>query len=226
MSGTELKKLLKEKIKLRDEMEKTMEEIAKELNKKGGQTGTLIDKDGYPRSDVDVHQTLILRNKLNCKMNLNIYNLGMKTDYKKLIKEIEQDMILLHSISKKEEEEKPKEKEKLIINENIEVIEKPLKKLKLSEKLKPFLSVNTVSDGSPANEAGLKPNDEILKFGEITGDQVNTFGLKILSDFTLQNQNKMILVIIQRNLEILELKFTPKIWSGKGLLGCHLLPIR
>jgi hypothetical protein len=36
----------------------------------------------------------------------------MKTDYKNLVKEIEQEMILLHSISKKEEEEKPKEKEK------------------------------------------------------------------------------------------------------------------
>lgn len=222
----ELKKQLKEKIILKEEMEKTMEELAKELEKKGGQTGTLIDKDGYPRSDIDVHQTLISRKKLNCKKKICSNLLGMKTDYKNLLKEIQQDMELIFSISKKEEEEKPKEQEKKIIEKDVETIEKPLKKLKLTEDLKPFLSVNTVSDGSPASESGLKTNDKILKFGDITGEKVTSFGLKILAEFTQQSVNKTILVIIQRNSEILELKFTPKIWSGKGLLGCHLLPIQ
>jgi 26S proteasome non-ATPase regulatory subunit 9 len=205
--ASETKEVLKGLVKNKQEMEEAMETFAYKLEKSGGTSGSLVDHDGYPRRDVDVHDTLIERNKLNC----------MRTDYKDLLKRIEDTMYHMHAQARDEglvEEEK-----KTLKTPKVE--EKP----KIMENLNPFLIVNSVASRSPAETAGLKPSDEIIRFADITEVEMRSFGLKIVGDFTANHQNKKITVVVQRIREQVALELTPQVWEGKGLLGCHLLPI-
>jgi hypothetical protein len=65
-----LKNEIKELDKQKKELEETMLELADGLNKKGSLIGSLVDEDGFPRNDIDVHNTIIQRKTLNC----NHYN--------------------------------------------------------------------------------------------------------------------------------------------------------
>eukprot|EP01080_Neovahlkampfia_damariscottae_P000137 gene137-4383_t len=213
MSKQITSKDLKLLIKKKEDMEELIEELTSGLKKSGGITGALVDQEGFPRSDIDVHQTLIMRNKLNC----------LKTDYKFLMKEIEEGMYALHATYKTEEkkvEEKVEKKEELI--EEINIIEKK----PVLQRKSPFLTVNSVAEGSPAQETGLEVNDEICKFGDIEKKELDTYGLKILADYVQKNvNNKLKIQILRKNKDIM-LTFTPKTWNGKGLLGCYLVPIK
>jgi 26S proteasome regulatory subunit N4 len=156
-----------------------------------------------------------MRNKLNC----------LKTDYKELMKQIEEGMISLHSQYKEEKEKnkkitmEPTQNKEII--QIIEVEKKPVKKRKT-----PFLNVNSIAEGSPAEESGLQVKDEISQFGEIEKKDIDTYGLKILSDYVQRNVNQKIKITITRKYQEMELEFIPKVWSGKGLLGCHIVPIK
>jgi 26S proteasome regulatory subunit N4 len=156
-----------------------------------------------------------MRNKLNC----------LKTDYKELMKQIEEGMISLHSQYKKEKEKNKQITTELTQNkETIQITEvekKPVKKRKT-----PFLNVNSIAEGSPAEESGLQVKDEISQFGEIEKKDIDTYGLKILSDYVQRNVNQKIKITITRKYQEMELEFIPKVWSGKGLLGCHIVPIK
>ena len=47
------------------ELEEEIEQLQKELKGMGaGMSGSMVDKDGFPRSDVDVHGVMHLRNKI------------------------------------------------------------------------------------------------------------------------------------------------------------------
>ena len=161
-----------------------------------------------------MHQTLIMRNKLNC----------LKTDYKILMKEIEEGMYSLHSVYKKEEKPESKEKNKTETIETIDIVEQK-KPIVISRKT-PFLTVNSVAEGSPAEIAGLQIKDEICKFGDIEKKELDTYGLKILADYVQKNTNVEIQIQVLRKGKDIILKFIPKTWSGKGLLGCYLVPIK
>jgi 26S proteasome regulatory subunit N4 len=155
-----------------------------------------------------------MRNKLNC----------LKTDYKELMKQIEEGMISLHSKYKNEKKEALQTTEIIPTTETIqnkEIEKKPLKKRKT-----PFLNVNSIAEGSPAEDSGLQVKDEISQFGEIEKKDIDTYGLKILSDYVQRNVNQKIKITITRKYQEMELEFTPKVWSGKGLLGCHIVPIK
>ena len=53
----------------------------------GGTSGPLVDREGFPRADVDVHATRLLRNRLAC----------LNTDHRELMGQIEQSMHALGS---------------------------------------------------------------------------------------------------------------------------------
>jgi len=88
--------------------------------------------------------------------------------------------------------------------------------------LEPFAKIDDVAANGPSFHSGLKVGDLLLKFGNVVKENNNN--LKSLSTVTLQNEGKSIEIIVRRSDQILELKLTPQKWSGKGLLGCHLVP--
>ena len=112
----------------------------------------------------------------------------------------------------------------------------------------PFAKVSSVVAGSPAEAAGLKAGDKIRRFGDV--DWINHEKLSKVAETVQRNEGvshqaivinhsytdacrqRNITVRIQRSLlpsntsEELQLQLTPRRdWGGRGLLGCHLLPL-
>lgn len=93
----------------------------------------------------------------------------------------------------------------------------------------PFAKVNTVAAGGPAESAGLKPNDEIRTFGYV--NRSNHDGLKKVGECVQGNEGNNIFIRVSRpsgttQREELRLTLRPRRdWGGRGMLGCHILPI-
>ncbi|KAL3472141.1 hypothetical protein BJX99DRAFT_236008 [Aspergillus californicus] len=94
----------------------------------------------------------------------------------------------------------------------------------------PFAKVNTVVSGSPADQAGLQAGDAILSFGSI--NWLNHERLSKVAEVVQQNEGHTIIVKTSRteptsgNIVNFDLELVPRRdWGGRGLLGCHLLPI-
>lgn len=81
---------------------------------------------------------------------------------------------------------------------------------------KPFATVNAVSPDSPASEAGLQVGDGVVDFG-------GAVGMSELPSLVSANENKDVVVMVDRGGRMVELKVRPRVWSGRGLLGCHLM---
>jgi 26S proteasome non-ATPase regulatory subunit 9 len=93
-----------------------------------------------------------------------------------------------------------------------------------------FAKVNTVVPGSPAESAGLMPGDEIRNFGYVNRE--NNDGLRRVAECVQGNEGHNVIVKISRKVGLenqkqeLQLTLTPRRdWGGRGLLGCHILPI-
>lgn len=94
-------------------------------------TESLVDPDGYPRNDIDVHQVRQARHQIICLQN----------DLKALMKEIEKGLHEVHSESANDASGNTSTKMSQMKIEND------------NELIKPFVKVNLVSPGSPAEDA-------------------------------------------------------------------------
>lgn len=70
---------------------------------------------------------------------------------------------------------------------------------------------------------GIEVGDLILEFGSIVSH--NFRGLKDVGDLVERSRYKPIFVKIKRGLNTAVLTLVPKPWSGKGLLGCNVVPV-
>ncbi|EDO02049.1 hypothetical protein SS1G_04525 [Sclerotinia sclerotiorum 1980 UF-70] len=90
----------------------------------------------------------------------------------------------------------------------------------------PFAKVNSIAAGSPADDAGLKAGDKIRNFGYV--NHANHDGLKRVAECVQGNEGREVTVKVSRDLgrQELQLTLTPRRnWGGRGLLGCHILPL-
>lgn len=94
----------------------------------------------------------------------------------------------------------------------------------------PFAKVNGVDAGGPADEAGLKAGDWIRTFGNV--NWMNHEKLTKVAEVVRSNQGRAVTVKVIRAGEApgedqeLALNLIPRSgWGGRGLLGCHLLPV-
>ncbi|KAF9886863.1 GTP-binding nuclear protein gsp1/Ran [Aspergillus nanangensis] len=93
----------------------------------------------------------------------------------------------------------------------------------------PFAKVNGVTEASPAHRAGLRAGDSIRLFGSV--NWVNHERLTKVAEIVQQNEGRTLTVKVSRtndagNIIELELELIPRRdWGGRGLLGCHLVPI-
>lgn len=85
----------------------------------------------------------------------------------------------------------------------------------------PILLVTMVSPLSPAEECGIRKDDEILEFGSINHD--NFKELKQISELVMHRQNQPIALKVKRQGRIHDITLIPKVWSGRGLLGCNIV---
>lgn len=92
------------------------------------------------------------------------------------------------------------------------------------ENLKPFAKVNSVAESSPAQTAGLVAGDLVVRFGSVTVE--NDKGLSALAAPGVAVDGTSIQIMVMRSGETVNLTLIPRAgWGGRGLLGCHLLPL-
>ena len=91
---------------------------------------------------------------------------------------------------------------------------------------RPFARVNSVARQSPAEQAGLLENDLILAFGSVSLDSHDN-PMPAVGELVPRaaGQQAAIDIVVRRpgaSHKVLQL--TPRPWSGRGLIGCHILP--
>ena len=94
------------------------------------------------------------------------------------------------------------------------------------EGLKAFARVNSVAENSPAQTAGLQQGDQILKFGSVTADSPRGLGALAAPGVVVDGTSIQLLVRREGVASDVALTLVPRAdWGGRGLLGCHLLPL-
>ncbi|KAK0249469.1 putative 26S proteasome regulatory subunit [Friedmanniomyces endolithicus] len=178
-------------------------------------TTPLLTPDGFPRADIDVAQIRTTRARI----------IRLKNDYKSAMSKLEVAVQEQFASGKALDVAQPARSQASTNGANAEsgssrgaVIEPP------------FAKVNSVVPNSPAEEAGLRAGDKITRFGG--ANWTNHERLSKVAQVVQQNENQLILVKVLRERgpltgsATLELQLTPRRdWGGRGLLGCHLLPL-
>ncbi|GAQ45302.1 putative 26S proteasome regulatory subunit [Aspergillus tubingensis] len=94
----------------------------------------------------------------------------------------------------------------------------------------PFAKVNSVVPGSPADQAGLRVGDTVREFG--SANWLNHERLSKVAEIVQQSEGRTVAVKVVRKDPSssssidLSLQLVPRRdWGGRGLLGCHLVPL-
>ncbi|PVF94621.1 hypothetical protein CPB86DRAFT_808456 [Serendipita vermifera] len=96
------------------------------------------------------------------------------------------------------------------------------------EDLPGFARVDGVAPGSPAAVAGLIREDVVIRFGRLTAADFRQAprSLQPLAALVAEHENQSLDVVVRRAGDLKTLNFTPRNgWGGRGLLGCHIVPI-
>eukprot|EP00088_Acartia_fossae_P039757 TRINITY_DN41375_c0_g1_i1.p1 TRINITY_DN41375_c0_g1~~TRINITY_DN41375_c0_g1_i1.p1 ORF type:complete len:205 (-),score=14.65 TRINITY_DN41375_c0_g1_i1:183-797(-) len=193
VTRSEVLDLMKEKEKLESELEA----LSSVLKSQGvGMEDSLVDNQDCPRSDIDVYQVRHTRHDIRTKT----------TDLKEVMKKIESGLHNLHQQAR----------EGLGVGDNAPATEK-------RDIPKPFARVLVVCPGSPAEEAGVKQEDLIARFGSVTVD--NFTSLKSISDVVEHSRNTAVPLTLIRDGCVHRVQLTPRTWSGQGLLGFKIRPV-
>eukprot|EP00058_Branchiostoma_floridae_P005857 XP_002591345.1 hypothetical protein BRAFLDRAFT_114341 [Branchiostoma floridae] len=182
----------------KDEIEeeiKTWQDVL-ESQKGVGMSGPLVDTEDFPRSDIDVYQVRTARHNIICLQN----------DHKAIMREIEEGLHNLHAQAR----EKGQGEKMDVRPEN-------------TDKPKPFARVDSVAAGGPASMAGLQVGDQVLQFGSVT--PANFTGLQNIGQVVQHSEGKTVPVRVLRGEETMNLGLRPQRWSGRGLLGCNIVPV-
>ncbi|KAH8905507.1 hypothetical protein BR93DRAFT_881244 [Coniochaeta sp. PMI_546] len=193
----------------KENLEAELKALSSVLDSHGVDMNTpLLTRDGFPRADIDVAQIRTTRARI-------IY---LRNDYKELMSVIEKYLHEHFASLEDEDEVAPPTFNTSDLRDSI------------PEQLdQPFAKVNSVVENSPAEAAGLRAGDLIRNFGYVNRE--NHDNLKKVAECVQGNEGQNILVKVSRNVaggQIQELRLTlvPKRdWGGRGLLGCHILPL-
>jgi len=200
----------------KDNLEAEMRALGSILDSHGVDMNTrLITPDGFPRADLDVAQIRTTRARI-------IY---LRNDYKNLMNVIEKH---IHEHFARQAENGTSDEP--ITNATPSDLATAFPSIPASSlPLGPaFAMVNSVVAGSPAESAGLKAGDEIRNFGYVNNS--NHDGLKRVAECVQGNEGRDVLVKVSRpadgRRQELQLTLKPRRdWGGRGLLGCHILPL-
>ncbi|CAM1507065.1 Fc.00g067060.m01.CDS01 [Cosmosporella sp. VM-42] len=194
----------------KDDVEAELKALGGVLDSHGVDMETpLLTSDGFPRADIDVAQIRTTRARI----------IRLRNDYKELMARIEK--FLHEHFASLDDESEP-----------VPTSSSGLPVLPDSQPTtldQPFAKVNTVAAGGPAEQAGLKPGDEIRNFGYV--NRANHDNLKKVAECVQGNEGSNIFIRVSRTTgvaqqEELRLTLTPrKDWGGRGMLGCHILPL-
>ncbi|KAL2814913.1 hypothetical protein BDW59DRAFT_154109 [Aspergillus cavernicola] len=204
-------------MKHKEQLEEELSALSSVLNSHGVNMNTsLTTFDGFPRDDIDVAQIRTIRAQI----------IRLRYDHKEVMSHIEKG-IHTHFAGLQG------------ARDNVTATSVTSTPNRASESntsttgmgvLTPFAKVNSVVSGSPADQAGLQAGDTIRSFGIV--NWVNHGRLSKVAEVVQHNEGRTIIVKIARNEATsgntvnLDLQLVPRRdWGGRGLLGCHLLPL-
>ncbi|XP_077058102.1 26S proteasome non-ATPase regulatory subunit 9 isoform X1 [Siphateles boraxobius] len=187
-------------IKRKDEIEEQIKAYYDMLQTQEGVgiDGPLVDVEGFPRADVDLYKVRSARHSISCLQN----------DHKAVMVEIEEALHKLHATARVGER---KDETKMEATGQTVCLSSP------------FALVDAVTQGSPAFQAGLRVGDEIMEFGSVKTQ--NFRNLRDIASVVQHSEGKSLRVGVFRNGQEVHLSLTPQHWSGRGLLGCNLVPL-
>ncbi|XP_044052305.1 26S proteasome non-ATPase regulatory subunit 9 [Siniperca chuatsi] len=192
---------VKNLVKKKDEIEEQIKAYYDVLEDQGvGVEGPLVDEEGYPRADMNLYQIRTARHNISCLQN----------DHKGIMAEIEEALHKLHAREKAKREQ-----------DEAEAQEGPMEQQVILPP--PFARVDAVTQGSPACGAGLRVGDEVIEFGSVNTE--NFQNLQNIASVVQHSEGKPLRVIVIRDGQKAQMSLTPKRWSGRGLLGCNIVPI-
>jgi len=194
ISREELLKLTDERNRIDKEIQAMSDILV--ANGNVGLRGPLVDREGFPRNDIDIVQVRTARNKIICLQN----------DRKAIMNQIENGLHAIHSSSRRTSDQ----------SETPMDVDGPTDQHK-----EPFLKVTRVDSGSPAEQAGIILGDEIVQFGSVNAD--NYKDLREIGNVVQNSVNQPITIkVMRQNCRVARLTLVPKRWSGPGFLGCAI----
>ncbi|XP_074653038.1 26S proteasome non-ATPase regulatory subunit 9-like [Tubulanus polymorphus] len=197
----ETKCKLKELMNKKESIESDIKELSEvlETQQNVGMDGPLVNEERYPRSDIDVYSVRHARHQIICLQN----------DLKAVMKEIEENLHKLHAEAREKTVDSGEE-QRMEIGAS-------------SQDLNAFARVDRVDEGSPASQSGLRVDDKLLEFGSV--NSTNFQSLQNVATVVQHGKGRPLNVTVIRNTEVVHLALTPNTWTGRGLLGCNIVPI-
>ena len=198
----------------REALEMEADAIGHELKSPGpsgedpaGLKDPLVDAEGFPRGDIDIFRVRTQRHRLA----------EINTDYRALMKDIDEETKRVHALKAANPETRTSDDDFQIRaaasasrNTNVNY-----------DTLEAIAILDEILDNSPSCEAGIMDGDILLAFGAVNSttqqDPMNAIPNEVKN-----NIGKSITLIVKRENKIEEKYLTPKVWEGRGLLGCHL----
>lgn len=167
-----------------------------------GMDEPLVDSEDFPRNDIDVYQVRHARSRVN----------RLRNDLKAIMAQIESGVQDFHEKSRTEGNGTNCVSNRVVLP--------PC-----------FAAIDLVTEGSPAQQDGLKVGDRVAVFGSVNAD--NFGALSDVGREVRQNQGREVRVKVVRNwtedepdkAEVAVVKLVPREWSGRGLLGCNIVPL-
>ncbi|GHJ90308.1 hypothetical protein NliqN6_6710 [Naganishia liquefaciens] len=164
----------------------------------------LVDPEGFPRADIDVYTVRLARAAI----------VRLRNDHRAVVEEMGRVLQVVYA---------PENAQPLVNGTSSEGNIGTNGMVNGSSTIQPPLAkVNSVAPGSPAAQAGLERNDFILEFGHLDGDN----SLADVGQLVAESEGVELRIVVRRGTEIIPLNLTPRPgWGGRGMLGCHILPI-
>ncbi|KAK8208608.1 26S proteasome non-ATPase regulatory subunit 9 [Phyllosticta capitalensis] len=171
---------------------------------------SLTTFDGYPRDDIDVPQVRITRARI----------IHLQNDLKAVMDKIEVGLHAHHAALREAAAAS-------LAAQGAAGTANSARADQDAALQAPFAKVNSVVPGSPADAAGLRAGDEIVRFGNV--NWMNHEKLSKVAEAVSQSEGRPLALQVSREgatPEVIDLQLTPRRnWGGRGLLGCHLLPL-
>ncbi|CAK0781700.1 hypothetical protein CVIRNUC_005449 [Coccomyxa viridis] len=214
-----LKVQLKDLLLKRENIEGDIALRAERLEVSGvGRTGSLVDKEGFPRADVDIASIRTDRRRLT----------ELTNDHKALTKAMDQLLQQLHATQKPQNghaqphtpsSSRPAQRSEAIV----EPAAPSASQLAHS---RPFAKIDEVSEHSPASTAGLQVGDLLVGIGDVflADSSPQEAMAQVASTVRRSRDTELVVLVLRRGLEV-TVQLKPSMWAGAGLLGCHIVPL-